>query len=379
MPNDQLQLTGKTTAPPSRSTDLAPHEATAAATGIATSASGRRIQTLSGRQKAAILVRLLIDEGADLRLTDLSEDQQAALTEEIAQLRLVDRATVATVAREFVETLEQVGLSFSGGIQGALAVLGERLSPEAAERLKQRARAQGHANPWERIASVEPSALLELLEGEADEVAAVVLSKLPVSRAAGLLNMIPGERARRIALAMPLTESVAPGTVTRIGAALARQLDDRPRPAFRATPGERFGAILNETGAHLRDTLLAELSEGDGAFAAAVRRNILTFAQLPERLKPRDVPKALRDIGQDGLITAFAYSLSRSESAEAAAANFFLENMSQRVATALRDEIETREPISARDGEAALSAIVTNIRGLIDAGEITLRPLDEEE
>ncbi len=378
MPNDQLQLTEEGV-PPARGTSLAARNAAPAANGIATSPGGRRIHALNGRQKAAILVRLLLDEGADLRLTGLSEDQQAALTEEIAQLRLVDRETVATVAREFVETLEQVGLSFSGGIEEALKVLGERLSPEATERLKQRARAQGHANPWDRIAGVDPAALLALLEGEADEVAAVVLSKLPVSRAAGLLGMIPGERARRIAFAMPLTETVAPGTVARIGQSLAQQLDQRPRPAFHATPGERFGAILNETGAHIRDALLAELSEGDGAFAAAVRRNILTFAQLPDRLKPRDVPRALRDIGQDGLITAFAYALSRSESAEAAAAGFFLENMSQRVASALRDEIETREPIAPRDGEAALSAVVTNIRSLIDAGEITLRPLDEED
>lgn len=356
-----------------------PQPAAFSATGLATSPGGRRIAPLTGRQKAAILVRLLLDEGADLRLSELPEEQQTALTEEIARMRLVDRETVATVANEFVETLEQIGLSFSGGIEGALEVLGARLSPEAAERLKQRARAHGRANPWERISNAEADELIELLTAEADEVVAVVLSKLPVSRAAWLLGKMPGERARRVACAMPLTESIAPKVVARIGMALACQLDDRPRPAFRAPPGERFGAILNETGAQIRETLLAELHERDEQFAESVRRNIFTFAQLHQRLKPRDVPKSLRDIGQDELITALAAALQSPDSPEAESAEFLMANMSQRLATALRDEIETRDRIKAREGEAAQNAVIANIRTLIDAGEVKLLDLDGED
>lgn len=349
------------------------------APGMATSPSGRRISALSGRQKAAILVRLLLDEGADVQLSHLPEEQQTALTEEIARMRLVDRETVSTVANEFVETLEQIALSFSGGIEGALDALGSRLSPEAAERLRQRARALGRANPWERIASAEADELIGLLAAEADEVAAVVLSKLPVSRAAGLLGLMPGERARRIAFAMPLTETIAPSAVARIGTAMARQLDERPRPAFPATPGERFGAILNETGTRMRESLLAELHDRDEQFAESVRRNIFTFGLLHERLNPRDVPKSLRDVGQDVLITALGAALQNPESAEAASAEFLLGNMSQRLSTALQDEIETRGRIKAREGEAAQTAVIANIRALLDTGEITLLTPDNED
>lgn len=346
---------------------------------LATSPGGRRIAPLTGRQKAAILVRLLLDEGADLRLTNLPEEQQTALTEEIARMRLVDRETVSTVANEFVETLEQIGFSFSGGIAGALEVLGGRISPEAADRLKQRARAHGHANPWERIASAEANELIELLAAEADEVVAVVLSKMPASRAARLLGRMQGERARRVACAMPLTETIAPPVVARIGKALARQLDERPRPAFPAPPGERFGAILNETGAQIRESLLAELHDNDAQFAESVRRNIFTFAHLHERLNPRDVPKSLRDIGQDELITALAAAMQAPDSPEAEAAEFLMANMSQRLASALRDEIETRGRIKSREGEAAQNAVIANIRNLIDAGEIKLLDPDREE
>ena len=70
--------------------------------------SGRRIQALSGRQKAAIVVRLLLAEGADLNIASLPEDMQTALTETIGEMRLIDRDTLSAVIGEFVETMEQV-------------------------------------------------------------------------------------------------------------------------------------------------------------------------------------------------------------------------------------------------------------------------------
>lgn len=339
----------------------------------ATSPSGRRIPALTGRQKAAILVRLLLDEGADLPLSSLPEDMQTSLTEQMAQLRLVDRDTLSSVVREFIETLEQVGLSFSGGIEGALARLGDRLSPAAAERLRAMARARGAGSAWDTLARADADSLLPLLAGESAEVAAVVLSKLDTGKAAGLLGQMPGERARRIACAMPLTASIAPHIVSRIGDSLAGQLDDRPRPAFVASPGERFGAILNVVPAETRENLLRDIESTDAGFADSVRKNIFTFSHVPERIEPRDVPKILRDVAQEVLITALAAALQRPESADAATAEFLLANMSQRLATTLRDEVAGMGRVKARDAETAQNAVISTIRALLDDGIIALR------
>jgi flagellar motor switch protein FliG len=47
--------------------------------------------SLSRRAKAAIVVRLLLNEGADLPLEDLPDDLQIALTQQMGAMRLVDR------------------------------------------------------------------------------------------------------------------------------------------------------------------------------------------------------------------------------------------------------------------------------------------------
>lgn len=340
--------------------------------------SGRAIRALTGQQKAAILVQLLISEGADVNLASLPEDMQTKLTEQICEMRLVDRDTLSAVVSEFVETLEQVGLSFSGGIGQALRALDGKLSPGASQKLRRKAQESGAADPWERIASADLDTLLELIEPESAEVAAVVLSKLTVERAAELLGKMPGERARRVAYAVALTESIAPRMVGRIGNALAAQLDSRPPRAFPAPSTKRVGAILTSTPARIREELLSAFDIQDSVFAEGVRKAIFTFANIHHRLNGRDVPKVLRDISQAELITAFAAARAQPDSDEWKSVEFMLANMSQRMAGTLRDEIEIRGKVRPKDAEAAMNGVVEAIRGLVDLGEIELITDDED-
>lgn len=351
----------------------------AAAPRQATSPSGRSIRALSGRQKAAILVRLLLAEGADLKLASLPEDMQTSLTEQIGAMRLIDRDTLSAVIGEFVETLEQVGLSFPGGIDGALKALDGKLSPGASTRLKHMARMRVGADPWDRIVHADADTLVAVLEPESAEVAAVVLSKLSVARAAELLGKMPGDRARRVAYAISLTEGIAPAMVARIGDSIAGEIDARPVRAFAVAPAARVGAILNSASGPVRDALLDGLREQDADFADGVSKAIFTFAHIPGRVGPRDVLKILREVEQPDLITALAAALPVPDSAEGRAADFLLANMSQRMAATLRDEVETRGRVKPKEAEPAFSAVVNAIRALVDAGEITMLSEDEEE
>ncbi|KPQ08307.1 MAG: flagellar motor switch protein FliG [Rhodobacteraceae bacterium HLUCCA12] len=344
----------------------------------ATSPNGRTIRRLNGRQKAAVLVQLLLSDGTELKLANLPEAMQNALSEEMCTMRLVDRDTLVAVVTEFVETLEQVGLSFHGGVGGALKALDGRLSPTAATRLRQIARARGVVDPWERLADADCETLVTLLERESAEVAAVVVSKLAVKKAAELLGLMPGERARRVAHAVARTQAINPRLVARIGNALATQLDERPPPAFAAPPARRVGDILTNAPTRMREDLLSGLDRDDRAFADGVRKAIFTFANIHERLKPRDVGKVLRDVAQTDLITAFAYAGLQPDTDAARSVAFLLDNMSQRMAATLRDEVDIRGKVRSRDGEEAMTAVVTSVRNLMELGEIELRS-DEDE
>lgn len=325
---------------------------------------------LNPREKAAVIVRFLLSEGAALPLAKLPEHMQAALTEQIGQMRLVDRSTLAQVVDDFLTELEQVGLAFPGGIEGALQVMDGHISANAASRLRRLAGASAKADPWDRLTALPVERLIPVLEEESIEVAAVMLSKLPVARSAELLGKLPGEKARRVAYAVSLTGNVDPETVRRIGASLVTQLDAQPPRAFDTGPVERVGAILNVSGAQIRDDVLAGLEVEDAGFAAQVRKAIFTFVHLPARVSPRDVPKIIRIVDQSVLVTALTGAQGNSE--QAAAAEFLLSNMSQRIAQGLREEMAARGKVKEKEADEAMMVVINAVRELETSGELSL-------
>lgn len=330
--------------------------------------------TLNRRQKAAIVVRLLLAEGASLPLADLPEPLQAELTTQMSQMRYVDRATLKSVIEEFANELDSIGLAFPGGLEGALSILEGVISPDMAARLRKQAGMVWFNDPWESLAGFDIEQLLPLLERQSPEVGAVLLSKLKVAKAADLLGRLPGEKARRLTFAMSETANVDPDTVRRIGLSLAAELKAEPPRAFATGAVARVGAILNISPATTRDDVLAGLTEDDAVFADEVRRAIFTFPDIPTRIKPLDVPAILRGVPQDSLVAIVA----GADAQTAAAVDFLLDNMSKRLATTLRDDAADRGPVRPRIAETARMEVISAIRVLIDSGEIRINTEDDE-
>src|SRR6056297_1385405 len=332
---------------------------------------------LSRAQKAAIIVRFLMTEGADVSLSDLPDELQARLTTQMGSMRYVDRGTLAEVVAEFANELEGMGLTFPRGLPGALTALDGRISPQTAARLRKEAGVRQYGDPWELVKATDPGTLAPILEEESAEVAAVILSKLEVARAADLLGRLPGAVARRITYAISQTGSVSPAAVDRIGLALAAQLHDVPESAFTEDAVERVGAILNYSTSLTRDEMMEGLEETDQDFAALVRRAIFTFEHIPERINPTDIPRIAREVEQPVLVRALAGALAGDL---APAAEFVLDNMGARMADALREEITEKGQVRARDAEAAMTEVVNAIRRLEASEEITLRErMDDTE
>lgn len=335
-----------------------------------------RAAKLSRKQKAAIIVRLLVREGADVPLTDLPDALQVDLTQQMGAMRYVDHATLADVVGEFADELDSIGLHFPNGIAGALNELDGKISPQTAARLRKEAGVRQVGDPWTRVKALPVDRLLEFVKSESTEIAAVLLSKLDTAKAADLLSRLPGPQARRITYTVSLTANVTPDAVDRIGLSLASQLDRDPVRAFAADPDARVGAILNNAPSSQRDELLSALEEEDSTFADQVRKAIFTFDNIPERVQIADIPALTRVVDQDTLIRALA---AAAQAGKDNIVDFLLDNMSKRMADNLREEIEDAGKIKPKEGEAAMNAVVGGIRQLADAGEITLMIPDEDE
>ncbi|MEO1778156.1 MAG: FliG C-terminal domain-containing protein, partial [Pseudomonadota bacterium] len=277
---------------------------------------------------------------------------------------------------EFAEEVERIGLTFTNGMAGALDALDGKISPQTAARLRKEAGVREAGDPWSRIRDMDNALLVGVLEEESIEVAAVMLSKLDVPKAAELLGMLPGPRARQITYAVSQTGAVTPDAVDRIGLSLASQLGAQPISAFDNGPVERVGAILNSSKATTRDDVLAGLDERDEGFANAVRKAIFTFGNIPARIAARDIPRILRDIDQEALVIAIAGAPGMDMQASA---DYILDNMSARMADQLREEVAEAGTPKPADIEEAMGNVVATIREMEARGDLMLVVEEEEE
>jgi flagellar motor switch protein FliG len=335
-----------------------------------------RVARMPRAAKAAIVVRMLLSEGADLPLEELPDDLQSLLTRKMGEMGLIDRDTLRAVVAEFAHELGCVGLSFPRGLAGALDMMGNRISETTAAQLRRQAGMADGRDPWAAIRAESVETLLPIAQSESVEVAAVMLSKLDTQKAATLISKLPGPLARRVAYAVSLTREVTPEAVARIGAALAARLDNRPVFAFARGPEQRMGDILNAVSSERRDEVLSALEDSDPVFATGVRKALFTFADIPARVDPRDLPRVVREIAQDDLATALAHGRATGQDE---VGSFILSGLPRRMAEAIEEAVQDKGAVSRKAGEAACTAISGTIRQLQQDGEITPPPEPEDE
>lgn len=308
-------------------------------------------QDMRARTKAAIVVRFLMQEGAEIDLALLPTSLQADLTREIADLPLIDRATLAEVIEEFAHELDSVGLTAQGGLGSALRLLEGKITHDTARRLRQDTGVRLFEDPWGRIKQLDEQELLKLLESETKEISAVVLSKLDVKKAAAVLCGMPGDRARKISFAISQTARVTPDAVDRIAAILTAASDD------------------------LRDKVMNGLRETDPELAERVLAGVFTFIDIPTRIAIADVAMAVKTVAQTDLVVALCYANSNGMEE---VSEFILEGLSRRMAETLREEIAERGAVKTKDGDAAITALVSGVQGQISAGEISFVDLEQD-
>jgi flagellar motor switch protein FliG len=107
-----------------------------------------------------------------------------------------------------------------------------------------------------------------------------------------------------------------------------------------------------------------------------VRKAIFTFANIPARIAPRDIPRILREVDQAKLVLALA---GAEAGGFGASKTFILENMSGRMADQLREEVDEAGKVKPADVEAAMADIVDAIRQMEQNGDLLLVVEDEDD
>ena len=325
---------------------------------------------INHRQKAAIVVSLLLQNGADMPLSRLPSDLQTDLTHQMAQLRLVDQKTLKCVIDEFTQELDAIGLSTIGGLENTLTLLEGKISKSTIQQLCKDAGVQLVVNPWARIKALKTSELLPFIQKESVEVSAVLISKLDVQKAAEILAQLPGEQARSISYAISMTDNITPASSERIGQSLIAQMENRPERVFEKPPAERIGMILTVTSQQIRDEVLSGLGKTNPALAEMVRKSMFIFEDISKRLSAKDIPQIIKSIEHEDVVKALAYANAHNSSDTV---DFIISSLPKRLSETLLEDINNLSKIEPRDGEQATAKLIGSLQKMLANGEITLQ------
>ncbi len=334
------------------------------------------VASLSQRQKAAIIVKLLVGGGVSLEELELDADAIWKITKAMTGLGVVDKDIVDSVTAEFILEMERMGLVFERDIDGSLKAMEDQITAETLSKVKARQSGSAEANAWDYISKTDPEVLALRIAAENPRVGAVILSKLSPSKSAEIVGQIATETAEGILAAIAKTTDVMPEIVSRIGIALADSLRDKGgMGAFEDSAAARIGAILNMSAGPVRDEILGGIEKKDPESASQIRRLMFTFEDIPSRITGRDISKILRGVDDETLVTA----LSGAARTAPAVKEFILSNISSRLAEQIEESISERGTVKTKDADAAMTQVVVAIKELESAGEITMIEPEEEE
>ncbi len=312
-------------------------------------------------RKVAILLASLGTDTATSICQHLPKDMVRQVAETIAHLGPVDHNEQGAVLSHFAQTSRRI-LSI-GGIEYARSLLAQTTgeSPELYEEVE-----SGLAR-LRALADTEPHILWRNIQDETPQVIAVIISQLPPTKAANLLQFMDEQQRGDVAYRAANLGPLAPGALE----ALAESIDsDAVRPESSdqepATSGTDFILQVFE---HLdrssEKELLEVLSNIDNAFAEQINDQLVTFDSL-FMLDDRFMQVLLREV--DSATLAVALKSSDEHQRERV-----MKNLSERAREALEQETEVLGAVKVTDVDAAQKEIVNIARRLDEAEQITLR------
>jgi flagellar motor switch protein FliG len=325
----------------------------------------KRKETLTGKQKAAVL---LISLGPDVSAEvykHLREEEIEKLTLEIANVRKVESSKKEEVMNEFHQIAIAQDYISQGGIGYAKSVLEKALGEEEAMHMINRLTSSLQVKPFDFARKAEPSQVLNFIQNEHPQTIALVLSYLEPGQAGQILSELPETQQTDVARRIAKMDRTSPEIVSEVEAVLEQKLSTSVTQDYTEAGGiESVVEVLNGVDRSTEKIILESLEQEDPELAEEIKKRMFVFEDVVA-LDNRSIQRVVRDVNNDDLQLALKVASEQVK-------EVVFQNMSQRMAETFQEEMEFMGPVRLRDVEEAQSRIVGIIRRLEETGEIVI-------
>lgn len=328
--------------------------------------SRAQLNTLSNRQKAAIILIALGPEAVARVFRHMTEENVEAITLDIARLGKVTPEQRRQVVAEFHEMCLAQDVISEGGIDQARKALEAAFGLDRANEVVTRVVQALKVLPFDFIKKTDPSQLLSFIQDEHPQTIALILAHLNANQAAAVLSGLPQELRAEVARRIAIMDRTPPEVIRDIEKVLERKLSSAMvTQGFTVAGGVKsLVEVLNWVDRTTEKTILENLSETSPELADEIKKLMFVFEDII-LLDDSSIQKVLREVDTKEL------ALALKGVGEEVQTRIF-RNMSERASAMLKEDMEFMGPVRLRQVEEAQQRIVGVIRRLEEGGEIVV-------
>lgn len=322
-------------------------------------------ESITGVQKAAVLVIALGPEKSSQIFKHLKEEEIEELTLEIANTRSITPQLKEEIINEFYEVCLAQQYIAEGGIGYAKDLLEKALGEEKALDVISKLTTSLQVKPFEFVRKAEASQILNFIQDEHPQMIALILSYLAPQQAALIMSALPPDRQADVAKRVATMDRTSPDVIKEVERVLESKLSSLVNQDYTVIGGvdavvEILNAVDRGTEKHIMETLEIE----DPELADEIRKKMFVFEDIL-LLDDRAIQRVLRDVDNNDLAVALKGSTEQVQ-------NAIFNNLSKRLAAMIKEDMEFMGPVRMKDVEEAQQKIVNIIRKLEDSAEIII-------
>lgn len=323
------------------------------------------VQALTGIQKAAILMISLGPENSANIIKHFGDSEIEQLTLEMANVGKVSPEDRDNVVEEFHQMCMANDYIARGGLEYAREVLERALGETRAFDIISRLSSSLKMRPFDLVRRTDPKQLFSFIQGEHPQTIALIMTHLPVDKAATLLASLSQDRQADVAKRIATMGRTSPEVLKEIEKVLERKISSLAPTDYTASGGiQSIVDVLNRTDPSTVKVVMDSLEIDDPDLAEQIKRQMFVFEDIV-MLDDRGIQLVLREVETKDL--GLALKGSNPEVAEK-----ILANMSSRAGQMLKDDMEFMGPVRLRDVEEAQQRIVKVIRKIEETGAIVI-------
>ena len=219
--------------------------------------------------------------------------------------------------------------------------------------------------PFEFVRKTDASQLLNFIQDEHPQTIALILSYLPPAQAAAVVSALPPEKQADVAKRIATMDRTSPDVIKEVEKVLEKKLASLVNQDYTIVGGvDAIVNILNTVDRSTEKHIMENLEIEEPELADEIRRKMFVFEDIL-LLDNRAIQTVLREVDNNELAIAL-------KNANEDVQKVIFDNLSSRLASMIKEDMEFMGPVRLKDVEDAQQKIVNIIRKLEDAGEIVI-------